>query len=147
MNEINQALILVPVLALVSWTMLVLLLIPYRRFKAAFKGEVTPHDFAMGESDKVSNYVSLGNRNYMNLLEAPVLFYVAALVCYMTQSLSDTVLVLSWVYVVVRVLHSLVHVTYNHVVHRLCLFATSNFILAGIWVLLFGPVLTLAGVI
>lgn len=42
-----------------------MLQIPYRRFKAAFTGEVTSEDCELGESGRVSNYVALINRNYV----------------------------------------------------------------------------------
>ena len=34
-----------------------------------------------------------------------------------------------------RVLHSLIHLTYNHVIQRLLVFAASNFVLVALWVL------------
>ena len=34
-------------------------------------------------------------------------------------------------------LHSLVHLTYNRVVHRLTLFALSNFVVISMWVAFF----------
>ena len=64
----NQAAIFVPVLALVGWTLLIMLLIPYWRFRAAFDGEVSARDFRYGESAHVPDAVSLANRNYMNLV-------------------------------------------------------------------------------
>jgi hypothetical protein len=33
-----------------------------------------------------------------------------------------------------RVIHSLVHLTYNNVIHRLSVFAASNVVLAGMWI-------------
>ena len=36
-----------------------------------------------------------------------------------------------------RAIHSLIHVTYNNVMHRLAAFALSNLVLAVFWVLFF----------
>jgi len=33
--------------------------------------------------------------------------------------------------------HSLIHLTYNHVIHRLAIFALSNTALVGLWLLAF----------
>jgi hypothetical protein len=76
------------------------------------------------------------NRNYMNLLELPVLFYVACLIAYASQAPSAYLITLAWVYVGLRVVHSLIHVTYNQVMHRFAAFVASNFALIALWVLL-----------
>jgi hypothetical protein len=44
-------------------------------------------DFKFGESARVPGNVSVPNRNLMNLLELPVLFYVACLTLYVTKSI------------------------------------------------------------
>jgi hypothetical protein len=129
----NQTDILLPVLALVGWTLLIMLLIPYQRFKAAFAGKVTAKDFRYGESGRVPGEVSLPNRNYMNLLEAPLLFYVVCITLFILQTVDMLALTLAWTYVGSRVLHSLVHVTYNNVYHRLTIFVISNIILLVLW--------------
>lgn len=62
----------------------------------------------------------------MNLLELPVLFYVVGLMLYVTAGASSLVLALAWSYVALRILHSVIHLTYNKVVHRLAASAVSN---------------------
>jgi hypothetical protein len=133
----NQAAILLPMMSLAAWTFCVLLLIPVRRFRAAFAGQVNPGDFRFGESSRVPPAVSIPNRNYMNLLELPVLFYVVCLTLYVTVKADATAIYLAWGYVALRVCHSLVHLTYNHVIHRLTLFAVSNVVLIILWTRLF----------
>lgn len=127
--------ILQPVFALALWTSLVLLLIPITRFRAAFRREVVADDFKYGESARVPVYASLPNRNYMNLLELPVLFYVVCLVIYVTGITSPAMVVVAWAYVALRVAHSVIHISYNAVMHRLVAFATSNFVLIALWVM------------
>jgi hypothetical protein len=129
-----QEAIFLPVLALVALTFTVLLFIPLRRFRAAFAGQVTSNDFALGESANVPPVVALANRNYMNLLELPVLFYAVCVAAYVTQTVDTLILELAWAYVALRLAHSLVHITVNHVVTRLSLFAISNFVLMAIWI-------------
>lgn len=122
-----------PMAALAIWTLLVLLLIPFRRFKASFAGEVGPGDFRYGESERVSPWVSLPNRNYMNLLEAPMLFYALCIAVEASALGSSLFLSLAWTYVALRVIHSLIHLSYNNVIHRLIAFASSNLVLAIGW--------------
>ena len=135
-------LILLPMGALALLTFLVLLLIPIRRFRAAFAGHVGAGDFKYGESARVPGEVSIPNRNYMNLLELPMLFYVVCVLNYVTSpTVSGIALVLAWSYVGLRTLHSVVHLTYNNVMHRLALFATSNFVLGALWVAFFAQLI------
>jgi hypothetical protein len=120
-------------MALVGWTLLVLLLIPYRRFKAFFAGKISAFDFKFGESPNVPSAVSLPNRNLMNLLEIPVLFYVLCLTLYVTHTADGLAVALAWGYVVLRAIHSLIHLGYNHVMHRFAVFAASNCVVAALW--------------
>lgn len=135
--------ILFPVLALVGWTGLVLLLIPIARFRAAFRREVKADDFRYGESASVPPHVSLPNRNYMNLLEAPLLFHLACVLLFVTAGVGPWAVGLAWTYVALRVVHSLIHLSYNHVLHRLAVFAASNAVLVVLWVLVGHHLLTL----
>ena len=123
--------------ALATMTFAVLLFIPYKRFKAGLKGQVSADDFKFGESTNVPSDVSIPNRNLMNLLEMPVLFYVACLTLYVTKNVDAMLLVLAWIYFALRAAHSLVHLTYNRVRHRLIVYAASNVVLAMIWIRLF----------
>ncbi|MFG1488982.1 MAPEG family protein [Oceanospirillum sp. HFRX-1_2] len=136
MDVINGKLIFLPVLALVFWTFLVLLLIPFRRFAVIRSGRNHINDFKLQETDQVPERVVQVNRNYMNLLELPVLFYLSALLFYLLDAVTAVVLVLAWVYLGLRVLHSLIHLTYNRVFHRFLVFAISNVILLAIWLIL-----------
>lgn len=123
--------------ALGGLTFLVLLRIPYKRILAARAGVLTADDFKMGESPRVSDEVALPNRNYMNLLELPTLFYAVCIALFALKQVGSADLALAWVYVGLRAGHSLVHLTYNNVLHRLGLFATSNVVLSVLWVRLF----------
>ncbi len=129
-----QESIFLPFLGMALLTFTVLGLIPQRRFRAVFAKQVTPDDFALGESPQVPGHVALANRNYMNLLELPMLFYAVCLALFVTGTVDALALGLAWTYLALRAVHSLVHVTYNKVVHRLALFAVSNFVLMGLWV-------------
>lgn len=124
--------VLWPVFALAFWTLCMLLLVALRRLRSG----IHPREYALGDSVKASPAVTLANRNYMNLLELPVLFYVACLMAYVSGTASGVLLALAWTYVLLRVLHSLVHVSYNKVAHRFVVFVASNLVLTLLWVCL-----------
>ena len=129
MNEI-----LYPVVALAALTFGVLLRIPFVRFRAARAGLVKARDFQYGESAEVPPQLTLPNRNLMNLLELPVLFYVVCLAFYVTRSASASAVTLAWTYVALRAAHSVIHLTYNRVSHRGMVFAASNVVLVMLWI-------------
>lgn len=133
----SQELIFAPLGAMALLTFIVLGLIPAARFRAVFAREVTADDFKLGESARVPPHVAVTNRNYMNLLELPMLFYVAGLMYYVAGRVDSTVLVVAWVYVALRAIHSAIHLTYNDVRHRLVAFAVSNVALMAFWILFF----------
>ena len=134
MSVTNGPAILYPMFALAAWTAFVQLLIPLARTRSGLRGEIRLSDFEPGESAAVPQRVSIPNRNYMNLLESPNLFYVACIVFYVTDLADTQAVAMAWVYVALRIAHSVVHLTYNKVMHRLTLFALSNFVLGALWV-------------
>jgi hypothetical protein len=134
-----QDLIFAPMGAMALLTFAVLGFIPARRFRAVFARQVTAEDFRFGESAAVPGHVSIPNRAYMNLLELPILFYVAGLMFFVAGRVDGVVLAVAWAYVALRAIHSAIHLTYNNVIHRLTAFALSNLVLAAIWILFFIP--------
>ena len=136
----DQSAIFAPMGALAGVTFLVLFLIPVRRFHAVFSGRVKRDDFKFGESISVPGEVSIPNRNLMNLLELPILFYVLCLTMYVSSKVTPIELNLAWTYVGLRAAHSLVHLTFNSVLVRLSVFGASNVVLIMMWALFFfGP--------
>lgn len=122
-----------PVLLLVFLTFAVLLYTGYKRIGAIAAGRLKAADFRYGENANVPPDVAVANRNFMNLLETPVLFYVACLVTYVTQHVGPVAVYMAWAYVAVRVAHTLIHLAYNRTLYRFGAFLTSNVILAVFW--------------
>ena len=129
--------IFAPMGALAFVTFGVLILIPIRRFRAGAAGQIVADDFKFGESSKVPGLVSIPNRNLMNLLELPMLFYVGSLMFFVTSKVDAVVLAAAWLYVGLRAVHCAIHLTYNKVQHRLIPYALSNVVLVAYWLLFF----------
>ncbi len=128
--------ILFPVMALIGWTFLVLLLIPIVRTKEISAGRLSPKDFAGAESERVSMRVSLPNRNYMNLLEMPVIFYVLCVIAFVAGQANDLMVAIAWVFVALRIVHSIIHLTFNRVFIRFLVFLVAKAALIALWGLL-----------
>ena len=126
--------IFLPVVALAALTLVVALLLLRARFRAGYRRQVNLGDFRYGESQRVPPEARLPSRNLSNLFEFPVLFYVGCVILFVTGSVDAAGLALAWAYVACRALHSLIHLSYNNVVHRLAAFAASNVVLLLIWI-------------
>lgn len=71
--------------------------------------------------------------NFRNLFEVPVLFYVLCVALALNGGSSPGFVAAAWAYVGLRALHSLIHVTYNRVLHRFLAYAMSTVLLFGMW--------------
>ena len=72
--------------------------------------------------------------NLMNLLEMPVLFYLAVVLSLVLLIQDQVLVILSWAYVGLRYLHSFIHCTYNKVMHRFQVYFVSCIVLLFIWI-------------
>ena len=74
--------------------------------------------------------------NFRNLFELPVLFYLAVVVAAVSGQESTVVLVLAWLFVALRVVHSAIHCTYNKVMHRFAAYLAGGIVLWLLWIVL-----------
>jgi hypothetical protein len=123
-----------PVVVLALWTGVVIAMTGLLRVWAVKGGRVPARVFSVGESPEVPDDLRIPNRNLMNLLEMPLLFYVVCTAFYVTGRVAPGVVSLAWLYVGLRLVHSIVHLTYNRVFHRFLVFACSNIVLLVMWV-------------
>ena len=120
-----------PMGVLAGITFFVLLFVPAQRL---FGGRSEVQNSATGDIPGGSH-----NPNFADLLEMPVLFYVVCLMAVIAGRGDATMVWLAWAYVVLRLLHSAVHLTYDKRSHRSILFALSNFAVLAMWVFFFVP--------
>jgi hypothetical protein len=71
--------------------------------------------------------------NFRNLFEVPVLFYVLCVAIAASGGSTPGLVMAAWVYVGLRALHSLIHVTYNWVTHRFLVYFASTLLVFGMW--------------
>jgi hypothetical protein len=80
--------------------------------------------------------------NFKNLFEMPVLFYLAILLSLILLIQDEVMVQLAWGFVILRALHSLIHCTYNRVMHRFTVYLASSLLLMLMWLRLALFVLT-----
>jgi hypothetical protein len=129
--------ILAPVVALVAWTLLIMVWMMVTRFAAmrrkgiSLKGRVGGRGGVALEG-VVEDEVMWKAHNYMHLVEQPTLFYAIALTLAVGHAGGGYSAILAWAYVGLRVAHSLVQTTVNVVAYRFLLWALASLALIGL---------------
>ena len=121
--------ILLPVLALAFWTFIIFAIMAPARFY--FLRMKHPQTAAHTKNLKglLPPWTERVADNYNHLFEQPVVFYAIALSIAVINNIEPLMIQLAWVYVALRVLHSIVQITFNFVPLRFTLFVTSWLIL------------------
>lgn len=121
-----QAQMLAPAAVLVAWSLVMLLLIPLTRFPAMAKLGVNVGDVPRGArgrdgEERMPPRVNWISHNYTHLMEQPTIFYPAVIIIALSGAAAGDVLA-AWIYVGLRVVHSLWQVFVNVVAVRFALF-------------------------
>lgn len=127
-----QSSMVAPVMALVAWSLVIWVWMYVQRIPAMQKAGIKPQDARFpGSLDKLPDAARQAADNYNHLMEQPTIFYAAALAIEVAGHGDGMAVHLAWVYVGLRVLHSLVQVSINLVALRFLLFVLSTGVLAG----------------
>ena len=124
--------ILQPVVALLVWTFVMWVWMYATRipaisqYKIELDSNVPPRELM----NKLPPSVRWKADNYNHLMEAPTLFYAVALTLAVAGAGNGGAATLAWVYVALRVIHSLVQAIANHIPTRFSLFVLSSVVLA-----------------
>ena len=130
----KQELTLLPSCAMAFWTFLNLVRLVHGRVRSLQKREVNMKYYkTYSEGDGEPVKLALLSQHVENLFEVPPLFHVVVIAIYVTKLGTTTTVALSWIYVLLRVLHSVIHTGYNNVLHRFYSFIASNFVLITLW--------------
>ena len=129
-----QTQILLPVLALVALTLLVALRMLAQRIGEMRSRRIHPQAMATSVQRAQRLQATTAADNFANLFELPVLFYVLCLALLATGSVTPGFVWAAWAFVALRLLHTLVHTTYNRVMHRFLVYVAGFLLLAGMWV-------------
>jgi len=101
---------LTPVLVLVAWTFVMWFWLYATRLPAMTKAGIDPQDAAHpgAVAHRIPSRVRSVADNYNHLHEQPTVFYALMFFAALTGGVDDFALRLAWLYVVLRVVHSLV---------------------------------------
>ncbi len=126
-----------PMLALILLTFAVAFYLLGLRVLAVRRRQVSLGYFRLYRGENpLSNRAEAAGRHYDNLFQMPLLFYITCLTALTLEYTGAVMLTLAWLYVAARLVHSVIHLGYNNVIHRLGAFFLSNLALLAMWVLL-----------
>ncbi len=135
--------ILLPLLAQVLLTFMVWVYLYISRIREMKRKHINPQALNVRSKSQELLADSAGPaNNFMNLLEMPILFYLAVLLSLILLIQDQVLVTLSWIYVLLRYVHSLIHCTYNKVMHRFQVYFFSCIILLLIWLRLASYILS-----
>jgi hypothetical protein len=125
-----------PMFALILLTFSVAGYLLKMRVAAVKTGEVKLSSFRLNNAEDMPVKMLQAARNYTNLFEVPVFFYAAGCIVLALHVNSLSIVILSWLFVVFRSIHSWIHITNNNVIRRLQAFIAGNICVLLIWIIL-----------
>jgi hypothetical protein len=128
----SLASVLLPVFVQVALTFALLLWTGGSRIGALRSKQAKVSDVALGEGNWPSRVMQVGN-SFDNQLQLPVLFYVLVTLAWITRKADLLFVVMSWVFVISRLVHARIHTTTNDMQVRFYAFATGAFVLLIMW--------------
>ncbi|WP_237065537.1 MAPEG family protein [Microbulbifer guangxiensis] len=132
----NHSPILLPVVALVAWSLLMWIWMYATRLPAIRAAGLELDSTAPQgtQMQQLPARVRWKADNYNHLMEQPTLFYAIALVLALVGQSDGLNLILTWVYVVTRVIHSLFQALVNRIEIRFVIFVLSSMALFALTV-------------
>jgi len=104
------------------------------RFSSVKKGGVSLKYYQLMEGQDVPEIITKTTRNFNNQFEIPTLFYVVCTLYISFGIESFFALVCAWLFVILRIVHSYIHLTYNDVLHRMLTFWAAFICVMALWV-------------
>ena len=127
----NQETIFIPFFGVMFLTILVWVYMFYLRISFFKRQKVDPQSVATTHQlvDILPDKINTPSDNLNNLFELPVLFYVICIYLYVTSRVDSINLVLAYGFLLFRIGHSVIHCTYNKVMHRFYFYMLSSLVL------------------
>ncbi|MEZ5972929.1 MAG: MAPEG family protein [Hyphomonadaceae bacterium] len=120
-----------PVVALVIWSLIMLIWLYATRIPAMSKAKVKPGEATKSQMEALPS-ANVAN-NYNHLREQPTLFYALAFSLQLLGQGDHPINIgLGWLYVVIRIVHSLVQATVNVIIIRFSIFMLGSLVLMAL---------------
>lgn len=119
-----------PLLALIVWTLIMLAWLYVRRIPAMIKHHIDPDQLKTKAGLRLlPPEAQAVAENYNHLFEQPTLFYALCLSIQLGAMVDETFRILAWIYVSLRVVHSLIQAYMGSVIFRFLIFICATAVL------------------
>lgn len=130
----QKELIILPIILMVLLTIFVWGRMIWVRLSAMKSIKIHPEKMKSQKAKQLfPEEINVPAENFVNLFEIPVLFYLLSTLLLVTDSVSLFYFVASFIYVVLRYVHSFIALTYNKVVHRFKAYLLSCLVIFTMW--------------
>lgn len=127
--------ILWPTFALVALIFVIWFGLVVQRVGHIKRNPPAPDTFATGDSAvRYFQPVELIANNLRNLFEVPVLYFALVPLLMITHQASHIQVILAWIFVALRMLHSFIHVVVRKVQLRAMIYWLSSIVLIVMWI-------------
>jgi hypothetical protein len=133
MNALSPTAMLMPMAAMVALTAIVWVRLYFERIGEMRERRIRPQAVATSREMAAALTRTQAADNLRNLCEIPVLFYALCLAVTAVGAATPFLVDGAWAYVVLRAMHSLIHCTYNRVMHRFATYVASTALLFVLW--------------
>ena len=137
--------ILYPAIAMFTLTIVCIFKLGLTRFLAVRRREVSVSFFSAYSKGTQPPHLHLLMRHVQNHFEVPPLFHIAVVALFVTHSVSPSSIILAWLFVASRLVHTFIHLGHNNVSQRFFVFGFGLICLCGLWGSLFVALLQSAG--
>ena len=125
--------VLLPVFVQVGLTFVLLLWMAGARRQTLVSGETKIKNIALGQPNWPARATQIGNC-YRNQFEIPVLFYVLIALALPIRHADYVIVLLSWVFVVTRLVHAGIFVSSNDLGQRSIAWFAGVLVLLAMWI-------------
>jgi len=126
--------VLLPVFVLVALTFTLMFWMGTVRYRSVNQRETRISDVALGQLNWPPRVQQIGNA-FNNQFQLPLLFYVLVILALFLHQADYLFVVLSWIFVLLRVVHAFVHCTTNRMIHRFGVYAIGAVVLLVMWII------------
>jgi hypothetical protein len=126
--------ILLPLFVEVGIVFVLLFWMAGLRSRALMSSAVRPADIALGQQGWPVLATQVANC-FRNQFELPVLFYVLVALALQTRHADLLFVIMSWIFVLLRIAHAYVHTTFNRVEARGAVYGVGALVLFAMWII------------
>jgi len=124
--------VLLPVFVQVALIFALLFMMGVARWRTLGSGETRIKDIALGQPNWPTHVTQVSNC-FRNQFEVPVLFFALVALALPLRKADLVIVLLSWLFVALRIAHAFVFVTSNNVPRRGLIWLAGALVLAAMW--------------